>query len=103
MLLSTDNTTVAANLNKGGWGQVSDIVIYGNQATAMVCKATSVSDSQMLTRQTECARRFSLAEGSAHSHRMDPSQEHAVSDFSLLGSPTHRSVCHEIEQPTTGF
>ena len=69
----------------------------------MVCKATSVSDSQILTRQTERARRFSLAEGSDHSHRMDPSQGHAVSDFSLLGSPTHISLCHEIEQPTTGF
>ena len=102
MLLSTDNTTAAAYLNKGG-GQVSDIVVYGNQATGMVCKATGVSDSQILIRQTERARRFSLAKGSYHSHRMDPSQGHALSDFSLLGSPTHRSVCHEIEQSTTGF
>ena len=35
-----------------------------------------------------------------HSYRVDSPQGHSFSDFSLLGSPAHRSVCHETKQPT---
>ena len=62
---------------------------------------TGVSDSQIRSRQTECTRRFALEEGADHSYRPDSPQGHSVSDFSLLGSPTHRSVCHETKQSTT--
>ena len=67
----------------------------------MVCEATGVSDSQIRSRQTERTRRFALEEGADHSYRVDSPQGHSVSDFSLLRSPTHRSVCHETKQSTT--
>ena len=45
MLLSINNTTVAAYLNKrvGGGGQVSNLIVHGNQAASIVCEATGVS------------------------------------------------------------
>ena len=104
VLLSTDNTTAAAYLNKGGGGgggQVSNLVVHGNQAASVVCETTGVSDSQIHSRQTERTRRFALEEGADHSYRVDSPLGHSVSDFSLLGSPTHRSVCHETKQSTT--
>ena len=64
---------------------------------------TDISDSQIRSRQTEHTRRFALEEGADHTYRVDSPQGHSVSDFSLLGSPTHRSVCHETKQSTTTF
>ena len=60
-----------------------------------------VSDSQIHSRQTERTHRFTLEEGADHSYRVDSPQGHFVLDFSLLGSPAHRSVCHETKQSTT--
>ena len=84
-----------------GGGQVSNLVIHGNQAASVVCETTGVSDSQIRSRQTERTCRFALKEGADHSYRVDSPQGHSGSDFSLLGSPTHRSVCHETKQSTT--
>ena len=41
--------------------------------------------------------------GRGRSHRVDSPQGHSVLDFSLLGSPTHTSVCHETKQSTTAL
>ena len=84
-------------------GQVSNLVVHGNQAASMVCETTGVSDSQIRSKQTERTCRFALKEGADHSYRVDSPQGHSVSDFSLLGSPTHRSVCHETKQSTTNL
>ena len=101
LLLSTDNTTVVAYLNKKEGVQVSNLVVHGNQAVSVVCEATGVSDSQIRSRQTERTCRFTLEEGADHSYRVDSPQGHSVSYFSLLGSPADRSVCHETKQSTT--
>ena len=77
MLLSTDNTTVAAYLNKGGGEQVSNLGFLGNQVASMVCKGTGVSDSQIRSRQTEHTRKFALEEGADHSYRVDSPQGHS--------------------------
>ena len=82
-------------------GQVSNLVVHGNQTASVVCEMTGVSDSQICSRQTERTRRFALEEEADHSYRVDSPQGHSLSDFSLLGSPTHRSVCHETKQSTT--
>ena len=87
----------------GGGGQVSNLVVHGNQAASVVCKVTGVSDSQIRSRQIERTRRVTLEEGADHSYRVDSPKRHSVSDFSLLGSPTHRSVCHATKISTTVF
>ena len=50
-----------------GGGQVSNLVVHGNQAASVVCEATGVSDSQICSRQIERTRKFALEEGADHS------------------------------------
>ena len=59
--------------------------------------------SNLVVQGTEHTRRFALEEGADHLYRVDSPQGHPVSGFLLLGSPTHRSVCHETKQSTTGL
>ena len=60
-----------------GAGQVSNLVVHGNQAASVVCEATGVSDSQIRSRQTEHTRRFALEEGADHLYRVDSPQGHS--------------------------
>ena len=97
-LLSTDNTTVAAYLNKEG-GTFSDSVFHGYQAPNMVCQTTGVSDSPFCTREVQCSCRYPFEERIDNLYRVDTSYRHSVSDFSFLGSCLHRPV----EKSTSGI
>ena len=47
----------------GGGGQVSNLVVHGNQAASVVCEMKGVSDNQIRSRQTERTRRFARGRG----------------------------------------
>ena len=102
ILLSTDNTTVAAYLNKEGGGAVTNSVFHGDQSVRMVYEKTGVSDSQVRARETKCSGRLAIQERADNPHRVDYPQGDSVSDISILGIPSLRSVCHEVEQSTSG-
>ena len=93
ILLSTDNTTVAAYLNKEG-GTVTNFVFHGDQSVRMVYEKTGVSDSQVCARETKCSGRLPIQERADNPHRVDYPQGDAVSDISILGSSSLRSVRH---------
>ena len=93
ILLSTDNTTVAAYLNKEG-GTVTNFVFHGDQSVRMVYEKTGVSDSQVRARETKCSGRLPIQERADNPHRVDYPQGDAVSDISILGSSSLRSVRH---------
>ena len=103
ILLSTDNSTVAAYLNKEGGGAVTNSVFHGDQSVRMVYEKTGVSDSQVRARETKCSGKLAIQERADNPHRVDYPQGDSVSDISILGSPSLRSVCHEVEQSTSGF
>lgn len=84
-------------------GPVSNPVVYGNKVVSLVCKTTGVFDGQVRSREAECASRLPFAERADHSYRVDSSQGHSVSDFSFLGSSSHRSVCHKAKQSTSSI
>ena len=69
----------------------------------MVYEKTGVSDSQVRARETKCSGRLAIQERADNTHRVDYPQGDTVSDISILGSPSLRSVCHEVEQSTSGF
>ena len=105
ILLSTDNMTVAAYLNKEGWG--------GAWSWTLSFMATNLLEWCM-KRQVSLTAKFvpgklnvladSLSrKGADNPHREDYPQGDTVSDFSILGSPSLRSVRHEVEQSFSGF
>ena len=65
-------------------------------------EATCVFNGKVCTWEAERSGRLPLQERAESSHRVDPSQGHPVSDFSILGDPPLRSVRHEAEQSTSG-
>ena len=69
----------------------------------MLYEKTSVSDSQVRARETKCSDRLAIQERADNSHRVDYPQGDTVSDISILGSPSLRSVCQEVEQSTSGI
>ena len=69
----------------------------------MVYEKTGVSDSQVRARETKCSGRLPIQERADNPHRVDYPQGDAVSDISILGSSSLRSVRHEVEQSTSGF
>ena len=103
VLLSTDNTTVAAYLNKEGGGAVTNPVIHGDQSARLVHEATCLFNGKGCTWEAERSGRLPLQERADSSHGVDHSQGHPVSEFSILRDPPLRSVCHEAEQSTSGF
>ena len=69
----------------------------------MVYEKTGVSDIQVRARKTKCSGRLAIQERADNPHRVDYPQGDTVSDISNLGSPSLRSVCHEVEQSASGF
>ena len=84
-------------------GAVTNSVFHGDQSVRMVYEKTGVSDSQVCARETKCSGRLAIQERADNPHRVDYPQGDTVSDISILGSPSLRSVCHEVEQSTSGF
>ena len=82
-----------------GWGgvQVSNLGFLGNQAANMVCEVTSVSDSQFVPGKLNVLADSLSRKGQIIHTEWTQHRGHSVSDFSLLGSPTHRFVCHETK------
>ena len=83
-------------------GPVTNPVIHGDQSARLVHEATCVFNGKVCTWEAERSGRLPLQERADSSHRVDPSQGHPVSDFSILGDPPLRSVRHEAEQSTSG-
>ena len=83
-------------------GAVTNSVFHGDQSVRMVYEKTGVSDSQVRARETKCSGRLAIQERADNPHRVDYPQGDSVSDISILGSPSLRSVCHEVEQSTSG-
>ena len=77
---------------------VTNPVIHGDQSARLVHEATCVFNGKVCTWEAERSGRLPLQERADSSHRVDPSQGHPVSDFSILGDPPLRSVRHEAEQ-----
>ena len=65
-------------------------------------EVTCVFNGKVCTWEAERSGGLPLQERADSSHRVDPSQGHPVSDFSILGDPPLRSVRHEAEQSTSG-
>ena len=94
ILLSTDNMTVAAYLNKERGGRGLNFVFCGYQSVRMVYEKTGVSDSQVRARETKCSGRLAIQERADNAHRVDYPQGDTISDISILRSPSLRSVRH---------
>ena len=99
VLLSIDNTTVTAYLNKEG-GPSQTLSFMATNLLDWCMKR--LFNGKVCTWEAERPGRLPLQERADSSHRVDPSQGHPVSDFSILGDPPLRSVLHEAEQSTSG-
>ena len=104
MLLSTDNTTVAAYLNKGGKGG------GGSRSRTLSFMATKLlawcAKQQMsLTAKFVPGKLNVLADSLSRKGQIIHTEwtlhRGTLSQIVSLGSPTHRSVCHETKQSTT--
>ena len=69
------------------------------------CAKRHVSLTDSRAGEADCSGRLALDERVDNPYRVDPSKGHCVPDtgISFLGSPSHRSVCHEAEQSTSDF
>ena len=84
-------------------GVVTNFVFHGDQSVRMVYEKTGVSDSQVCARKTKCSCRLAIQERADNQHGVDYPQGDTVSDISILGSPSLRSVCHEVEHQLPVF
>jgi len=100
-LLRTDNTTVAAYINKEGGGSLTGPMPIISIDTSEGLGITGSLDCPPHTRGIECSGRFSEQTGKNSTHRVDYTSGNTEQYLRDMGQASNRSVCYTSESQTS--
>ena len=101
--LSTDNTTVACYLNKGGGGSFSNPVSQGRVSPSFLRTKRDCSKGKTCLRKDQHPGRFSESTRDDSTDRMDSLSLCPQRSMVSLVQTDNRSVCHPVQSETSGL